>query len=225
MHELGERTITGSIGHQSVDLPFKPDNPFAYVVGKIRPTRIVCSAGAQSAVTTAEAAYGATRHAAQSPRSQSSRTTRACGVSAQRGQIFRMPNGLWAIRWRESVGRRPQKTGYRTKGEAREALEEDLRRVRLGPLHRPNITLREMVDAYVDQYDAALSTIAWLRDNMRPALEAWGDRKIGSLTVPEIGTWRQAIPEGKRYRSHRALRQVLQAAVRWRWIEDNGRCT
>ena len=29
------------------------------------------------------------------------------------------------------------------------------------------------------------------------------------------------MPEGKRYRSHRALRQVLQAAVRWRWIEDN----
>src|SRR5919107_934786 len=25
----------------------------------------------------------------------------------------------------------------------------------------------------------------------------------------------------RRYRSHRALRQVLQAAVRWRWIEDN----
>ena|SRR5690349_8993287 len=46
------------------------------------------------------------------------------------------------------------------------------------PLHRPNITLREMVDAYVEQYDAAPSTIAWLRDNMRPALEAWGDRKI-----------------------------------------------
>ena len=142
-------------------------------------------------------------------------------MSAQRGQIFRTANGLWAIRFRDSVGRRPQKTGYRTKGEAREALEEELRRVRLGPLHRPNITLREMVDAYVDQYDAAPSSIAWLRDNMRPALEAWGDRKIGSLTVPEIGAWRQSVPEGKRYRSHRALRQVLQAAVRWHWIEDN----
>ena len=37
----------------------------------------------------------------------------------------------------------------------------------------------------------------------------------------QIGAWRAALPEGKRYRSHRALRQVLQAAVRWRWIEDN----
>jgi integrase len=142
-------------------------------------------------------------------------------VSAQRGQIFRTANGLWAIRWRDSVGRRPQRTGFRTKGEARGALEEELRRVRLGPLHRPNITLKDMVDAYVDQYDAAPSTIAWLRDNVRPAIDAWGARPIGSLTVPEIGAWRQALPEGKRYRSHRALRQVLQAAVRWRWIEDN----
>jgi hypothetical protein len=29
------------------------------------------------------------------------------------------------------------------------------------------------------------------------------------------------LPEGKRYRSHRALRRVLQARVRWQWIEDN----
>ena len=36
-----------------------------------------------------------------------------------------------------------------------------------------------------------------------------------------IATWRASIPEGKRDGSHRALRQVLQAAVRWRWIEDN----
>ena len=63
--------------------------------------------------------------------------------------------------------------------------------------------------------------MAWLRDNMRPALARFGDEPIGSLTVQRIATWRASVPEGKRYRSHRALRQVLQAALRWRWIEDN----
>ena len=142
-------------------------------------------------------------------------------MSAQRGQIFRKPTGLWAVRWRDAEGRRRQRTGFRTKAEAREVLEEELRRVRLGPLHRPHATLRELTDAYVAQYDAAPSTVAWLRDNMRPALERFGDEPIGALTVQRIAMWRASVPEGKRYRSHRSLRQVLQAAVRWRWIEDN----
>jgi len=142
-------------------------------------------------------------------------------VSAQRGQIFRKPTGLWVVRWRDAEGHRRQRTGFRTKAEAREVLEEELRRVRLGPLHRPNATLRELTDVYVEQYDAAPSTVAWLRDNMRPALERFGDEPIGGVTVQQVATWRASVPEGKRYRSHRALRQVLQAAVRWRWIEDN----
>jgi integrase len=142
-------------------------------------------------------------------------------VSAQRGQIFRKPSGLWAIRYRDATGCRRQTTGYRTKAEARDALEEALRRVRLGPLHRPNVTLRELVDAYVAQYDVAPSTVAWLKDNVRPALKLFGDEPIGAFTVERIATWRAGLPAGKRYRSHRALRQVLQAAARWRWIEDN----
>jgi hypothetical protein len=51
----------------------------------------------------------------------------------------------------------------------REVLEEELRRVRLGPLHRPNATLRELTDVYVAQYDAAPSTRRERRDsNPRP---------------------------------------------------------
>ena len=142
-------------------------------------------------------------------------------MTAQRGQIFRKPTGLWAIRWRDAEGCRRQRTGFRTKGEARLALDEELRRLRLGPLHRPTVTLRELTDAYVKQYDAAPSTVVWLRENMRPALDRFGDEPISSLTVERVATWRASLPEGKRYRSHRALRQVLQAGVRWRWIEDN----
>jgi integrase len=142
-------------------------------------------------------------------------------VSAQRGQIFRKPNGLWAIRWRDAEGSRRQRTGFRTKAEARQVLEEELRRMRLGPLHRPNVTLRELTDAYVKQYEAAPSTVVWLQENMRPALDRFGDEPIGSLTVERVATWRASLAEGKRHRSHRALRQVLQAGLRWRWIEDN----
>ena len=145
----------------------------------------------------------------------------ACGVSAQRGSIFRTANGLWAIRFRDSLGRRPQRTGFRTRGEAREALEEELRRVRLGPLYRPNVTLRQLTDAYVAQYEAAASSVAFLVDNIKPALASFGDEPIGDLRVDRIAAWRASLSEGKRYRSLRSLRQVLAAAVRWKWIEDN----
>ena len=145
----------------------------------------------------------------------------AGGVTRQRGQIYRQRSGLWAIRYYDAHGNRPQVTGFRTKGEAREALEEALRRVRLGPLHRPTVTLRELTDAFLEQHDAAPATLAWIADNMRPALERFGDEPIRALTVPEIAAWRASLPERKRHRAHRALRQVLQAALRWKWIEDN----
>lgn len=139
------------------------------------------------------------------------------GVTRQRGQIYRQPSGLWSIRYYDAHGNRPQLTGYRTKAEAREALEEALRQVRLGPLHRPRVTLRQLTDAFVEQHEAAPSTLVWIRENMRPALDAFGEQPIGTLKVHQIGAWRASLPAGKRYRSHRALRQVL----RWKWIEDN----
>jgi integrase len=142
-------------------------------------------------------------------------------VTRQRGQIYRQPSGLWAIRYRDGHGNRPQLTGYRTKAEARAVLEELLRQVRLGPLHRPQVTLRQLTEAFLEQHEAAPSTLVFIRDNMRPALEAFGDEPIGTLKVHQIGAWRASLAAGKRYRSHRALRQVLQAAVRWKWIEDN----
>jgi integrase len=142
-------------------------------------------------------------------------------VSSQRGQIFRAPAGSWAIRFYDARGRRRQSNGFRTRSEAHRALEEELRRVRLGPAFRPEVRLRELAAAYLGQHEAAPATLVWLRENLKPALAAFGDESIGSLTADRVGAWRAALPEGKRHRSHRALRQILQAAVRWRWIEEN----
>jgi integrase len=152
---------------------------------------------------------------------ESAASAAAGGVSTQRGQIFRTEGGVWAIRYRDAHGRRPQETGFRTKGEAHAALEEALRRVRLGPLYRPTVTLRELTDAFLERHDAAPSTLDFIRTNMRPAVEWFGDEPIASVKVEQIAAWRASVPAGKRYRCHRALRQVLQQAVRWKWIEDN----
>ena len=143
------------------------------------------------------------------------------GVTAQGGQVFRAPAASWAIRFYDAAGQRRQRNGFRTRGEARTALNEQLRRVRLGPLHRPQVTLNELAEAYLAQYDAAPSGLAWLSYNLRASLARFGSQRIGDLSVQEIGAWRSSLPPARRYPAHRALRRVLQAAVRWKWIDDN----
>ena len=108
-----------------------------------------------------------------------------------------------------SAGGRSRRASAR-KGEAREALDEELRRVRLGPLYRPNVDAaralrrvpgavrRGAVDGGVPegQHEAR----RW------SASATSGSASCGSTRSRRGGA---SLPEGKRYRSHRALRQVL----------------
>ena len=143
------------------------------------------------------------------------------GVTSQRGQVFRAPARSWAIRYYDAAGERRQRNGFRTRKEARAALDEALRRVRLGPLFRPRMTLRELDVAYLEQYDAAESSAKWLRYNLGTAEKQLGDVRISELSARQIAMWRTSLPESRRHPAHRALRQVLTAAVRWKWIEEN----
>ena len=61
----------------------------------------------------------------------------------------------------------------------------------------------------------------WLRYNLETAARALGDQRISEITAQEVATWRKSLPESRRHPAHRALRQVLEAALRWKWIEDN----
>jgi integrase len=51
--------------------------------------------------------------------------------------------------------------------------------------------------------------------------KTFGDELISQLSTRQIATWRMSLPESRRHPAHRALRQVLEAAVRWKWIEEN----
>jgi hypothetical protein len=52
------------------------------------------------------------------------------------------------------------------------------------------------------------------------AIAHFGDQPIGSFGALDVARWRGSLPETVRHGAHRALRQVLEAAVRWRWIEQ-----
>ena len=139
---------------------------------------------------------------------------------AATGEIKRTAGG-WAIRYRDSRGRRRQRGGFRTKSEAKTALDDELRKARLGPLYRPDVTVRELVDAFLEQYQGAPASKSWLRYYLIKSTDAFGDEPIGSLGALEIARWRAKLPETMRHGAHRALRQVLAAAVRWQWIDRN----
>ena len=55
---------------------------------------------------------------------------------ARAGEIKRTPSG-WAIRYRDGPQIRRRRRGFRTKAEAKQALDDELRKARLGPLYRP----------------------------------------------------------------------------------------
>src|SRR3954469_10005456 len=83
------------------------------------------------------------------------------------------------------------------------------------------MTLHELNESYLEQYDAAPSSVSWLTYNLGTVAKTFGDELISQLSTRQIATWRKSLPEPRRHPAHRALRQVLEAAVRWKWIEEN----
>src|SRR3954471_20428918 len=83
-------------------------------------------------------------------------------VSGRRGQSrtgeIKRTAGGWAIRYRDGHGVRRQRGGFRTKAEAKQVLDDALRKARLGPLYQPDVTLQQLVDAFLDQYQGAPSS-------------------------------------------------------------------
>jgi integrase len=143
--------------------------------------------------------------------------------SVQRGSVFKLAGGLWAYRLaRDEHGDRRQVGGFGTKGEARAACDRHVARV-LDPLavRRHDPTFSELVDNYLEQHQADPATISKLRRQLKQATAAFGERKLSELHPRDLGAWRSRLSEGSRHDLFRAVRQVLEQAVRWRWLDEN----
>jgi integrase len=139
----------------------------------------------------------------------------------QTGQVYKLGKS-WAYRYRAPDGTRPQKGGFSTKGEARAALNDVLRRLSLGETYRRDTpTLVDLVDEYLDQHVAADITITTLRYRLQHAVDAFGRTRIDRLTAPAVGAWRKQLPPGSAHYIHRSLRQILAYAVRCKYVRDN----
>jgi len=142
--------------------------------------------------------------------------------SVQRGQVYKLAGGSWAYRFRDEEGRRRQVGGLRTKGEASAGLALALDTARRGGngLSR-DLTVAEAIERYLAQHDVDPATTNKLERQLRQAKAAFGERDLSSLRADELGAWRKRLSPGSRHDLFRALKQVLEQATRWGWIDAN----
>jgi hypothetical protein len=142
--------------------------------------------------------------------------------SSQRGQVYKLAGGSWAYRYRDEHKRRRQKGGFLTRSEALAALDDALKTARNPDrARRRDWTVAELVERYLAQHQAAPATIARLTAMLKKSTAAFGDVRLVELLPDEIGAWAKRLPEGHRHDAMVAFRQVLNAAVRWKLIEEN----
>ncbi len=156
----------------------------------------------------------------------------------QRGSAYKLGNGMWGLRYYDAAGARRRRSPFPTKSAAldhyRKVIEPQLRGE--GP-QLPALTLAEFVPLYLERHGATVRprTIATLRERLahspararpktcRCALCAFGDIPLRDLErmSGEIASWQARLPERSRYGVVQALRQTLEAAVRWGYTTRN----
>jgi integrase len=143
----------------------------------------------------------------------------------QRGQVWKKSNGWWAIRYYDAAGHRHQETVGKRKEDAVTVLDERLRQARLGDLyqHRKQVTLSELVDLFLQQYQRPRQTRMRMQTELNRATKAFGDVPVRQLDSAEIAQWisRLRIAQTTRNQTIRSLRQVLRQGMAWGYLSAN----
>lgn len=145
----------------------------------------------------------------------------------QRGEPYAVRGG-YGLRYYDPRTKRRERfkpsPPFPSKNEARAYFRDVLRLQLQGqPVAEPEATLSELVERYLRVHGASRSprTITILRERLGYALELWENRRLGQLSPGEIADWTATLPERSRYGIVQALRQTLEAAVRWQMIPAN----
>jgi integrase len=140
------------------------------------------------------------------------------------GSLYATKRG-YGIRWIEH-GRRRHRSGFATKRDARQWFEDEVRpRLRGRRRASSTMTLRDFTDSWLRGHapDVEPSTITTLRCRLAHALRTFGDVPLADLErqALEVAAWRAGLPDRLRYPTTSALRQALEAAIRWELMSEN----
>jgi len=87
------------------------------------------------------------------------------------------------------------------------------------------MTFAELVDAYLTAHAVGreASTITTLRERLKRAVNAFGELDLRDLErrAVEIAAWQATLPAGSRFGIVQALRQTLEAGIRWGYLRQN----
>jgi integrase len=137
----------------------------------------------------------------------------------QQGEVFKNRGRAWAFRYYDAGGTRRTKGGFATKSEAAAA-----KRATLDELEQPfrrELTVQELVDEFLDQYDREPNSVATLTANLKHVTAKFGERRIDRLPVSELKAWPTRLSPGSRWHAVKAFRQVLNYAVECGYVTDN----
>jgi integrase len=149
----------------------------------------------------------------------------------QRGQPYQVAKGKWGVRYRDRSGKRVRsgvvastKTG--AFGHYRDVIAPTLVDGYRPPAEDHGAkTFSKLVGIYLERHavDVRPRTIHTLTERLRHAEERFGQTPLRELAgmVDEIAAWQVKQPAGSRYGRVAALRQTLEAAVRWGYIDRN----
>ena len=146
--------------------------------------------------------------------------------ATQRGHAYRLGPNRWGLRYYDATGKRRRKSPFPTKSAAlahfRNVIEPQLRG-EAPATHEA--TLAEFVELYLERHAASVRprTITTLSERLGHAVEAFGGVPLRDLErmSGDVADWRSRLPERSRYRITQALRQALEAAVRWEHMTRN----
>lgn len=144
----------------------------------------------------------------------------------QRGQAYRLGAGRWGLRYYDAAGLRRRKSPFPSKSAAlehyRRVIEPQLRGE---PAPAPELTLAEFVDVYLERHAPGVRprTVTTLRDRLQHAVRAFGDVPLRELErmSDELASWQAQLPPRAGHGIVQALRQTLEAAVRWEHMKRN----
>lgn len=138
----------------------------------------------------------------------------------QTGSVARSGRG-WRGYYREG-GRGRWTATYAKKGEARQALNRELDRIRLGDAYMAPITLRELADRFLSQHVAQPQTITYARRRLVRPLEAFGDAQADDVRPEAIQRLLAGVPGAAwRHDILRTLRMTYRFGLANRLVRTN----
>jgi integrase len=144
----------------------------------------------------------------------------------QQGQVYKLGKGRYGLRWYAADGVRRRKSPFPSRSAARQHYRNVIEaQLRGEPVPAPEMTLAALVDLYLERHAPSVRprTIVTLRDRLGHATRAFGDVPLHDLErmANELAGWQAQLPPRAGHGITQALRQVLDAAVRWEHMTRN----